>query len=236
MPRIRSVKPEFWDDQKMAMISRDSRLVYIGIWNQSDDYGVCRANPIFLKNQIFPHEEISVKQFSGWLEELKMLKRIKPFSANGENYLYLPHFKDHQSIDRPSRIRYPSPPPRILGEIRGEGSTSPTRGLDEGSTSPTRGLDEGSMQEGRGRDIKEEEGGERAGPKKIPPSPLPSMPKGLEFKIQDDLKARLAEIRQLRRKVADKEFLKNSPASHKDLLCKLEQKGKKYRELIEDYS
>ena len=78
----------------------------------------------------------------------------------------------------------------------------------------------------------------RRGEKRISPPypPLSQIPKGLEFKIQDDLKSRLAEIRQMRRKLEDKEFLKNSPAAHNDLLCKLAQKEKKYRELIEDYS
>ena len=233
MARIRCVKPEFWDDQKMAMISRDARLVYIGIWNQSDDYGICRANPIFLKNKIFPHEEISLKQFSGWLEELKALKRVKPFSANGESYLFLPHFKYHQSIDRPSKIRHPSPPPSILKGI-----------CVEGSESPRGGLVEGSVMEGRGGDIKKKrEGTVREGSSSLPvitrilpPLPLPSIPKNLEFKAQDDLKNRLAEIRQLRRKLEDKGFLKNSPTAHNDLLCKLKQREKTYRELIEDYS
>jgi len=66
--------------------------------------------------------------------------------------------------------------------------------------------------------------------------PLPAIPKGLEFKIQDELKSLLAEIRQVERKIADKDFQKKSPASHNDLLCKLKQRQKKYRELIEDYS
>jgi hypothetical protein len=68
------------------------------------------------------------------------------------------------------------------------------------------------------------------------PQGLPPIPKNFPFKTQDDLKARLAEIRQLHRKLHDKEYLKKFPASRNDFLCKLQQKEKKYRELIEDFS
>ena len=40
MARIRSVKPEFWTDRKLARCtSRDARLLYIALWNISDEHG-----------------------------------------------------------------------------------------------------------------------------------------------------------------------------------------------------
>jgi hypothetical protein len=248
MARIRCIKPEFWDDQKMATISRDARLVYVGTWSHSDDHGVCRANPTFLKNKIFPHEEIPIEQFSGWLKELKMLKRIKPFSMNGESYFYLPHFKNHQRISHPSQTRYPSPPSSFLKEILVEdsgGTPESSGGIPEGSGEIPEGsgmLRKPSVLKGRGgeRGYKGKGKGRGKGPgDQIPRTslpPLPPIPKNLEFKTQDDLKARLAEIRQLKRKLEDKEFQKSSSASYNDLLCKLEYKEKKYRDYVEDYS
>ena len=43
MARIRTIKPQFWDDLKIGRLSRDARLLYIGLWNFADDLGVVIA-------------------------------------------------------------------------------------------------------------------------------------------------------------------------------------------------
>jgi hypothetical protein len=57
MARTRMVKPEFWDDEKLAKVSRDARLLFIGLWSNSDDYGVVKGHPAWPKNRIFPYWE-----------------------------------------------------------------------------------------------------------------------------------------------------------------------------------
>ncbi len=32
MPRSRMIKPEFWSDEKLAGVSFEARLVFIGLW------------------------------------------------------------------------------------------------------------------------------------------------------------------------------------------------------------
>lgn len=110
MARSRMIKPEFWSDEKMATISRDARLTYIGMWNLSDDYGVVKGNPMWLKNNIYPYEEISQEVFRGWLNELMRLKRIVPFEVNSEGFYLIRNFLKHQTINRPSQTRNPTPP------------------------------------------------------------------------------------------------------------------------------
>jgi len=115
MPRNRMIKTEFWDDQKLAIISRDARLTYIALWNFSDDYGVVKGHHAWLKNNIYPYDEkLGIDTFKKWLLELETLKRILPFSQNGELYYYLPKFLTHQTINRPSLQRNPEPPDNIL--------------------------------------------------------------------------------------------------------------------------
>jgi hypothetical protein len=110
MARSRIVRPEFWSDEKMATISRDARLTYIGMWNLSDDYGVVKGNPMWLKNNIYPYEDISQEVFRGWLNELMRLKRIVPFEVNSEGFYLIRNFLKHQTINRPSQTRNPTPP------------------------------------------------------------------------------------------------------------------------------
>ena len=51
MARIRTIKPQFWDDLKIGRLSRDARLLYIGLWNFADDLGVVIADPVWLKSK-----------------------------------------------------------------------------------------------------------------------------------------------------------------------------------------
>lgn len=55
MARSRMIKPEFWDDEKLASISRDARLTFIGLWNHSDDFAVVKGHASWLKNKIFSY-------------------------------------------------------------------------------------------------------------------------------------------------------------------------------------
>jgi len=103
MARIRTIKPEFWTDSKIAKLSRDARLLYIGLWNLSDDAGVVSGNTFFLKSQIYPFDQIQIQQFEKWLEELVKLGFISLFSHNGEKFYYLPNLTRHQKFDP----RYP---------------------------------------------------------------------------------------------------------------------------------
>ena len=70
MARIRTIKPKFWDDTKIGRISRDARLLYIGLWSFSDDIGVVIGDTIWLKSKIFPYDQIQVQQFEKWMNEL----------------------------------------------------------------------------------------------------------------------------------------------------------------------
>jgi hypothetical protein len=104
------IKPEFWDDEKLATVSRDARLLFVGLWSNSDDYGVVKGHPAWLKNRIFPYDEIPLDIFEGWLAELSAIRVIVPFLHNGERYCHIRNFRRHQTINRPSGARNPAPP------------------------------------------------------------------------------------------------------------------------------
>ena len=117
MPRSRVIKPEFWNDEKLARVSRDSRLTFIGIWMCSDDYGVTRGSEAWLKSQIYPYEEeVKLSKFVEWISELERLKVIIPFQFHQEKYYYIKNFAKHQKVDHPSKTRNPEPPEDIDSE------------------------------------------------------------------------------------------------------------------------
>ena len=110
MARTRTIKPEFWSDEKLATLSLQARLTYIGLWTLSDDYGVVKGHPAWLRNSIFPYDDIPLAQFESWLLELEGIGRIAPFAADGEKFYFIRNFNRHQIINRPSQTRNPSPP------------------------------------------------------------------------------------------------------------------------------
>lgn len=102
MPRNRMIKPQFWDDSKIAKISRDARLLYIGMWNFCDDLGVIRADMVWLKSKIFPFDQIQIQQFEKICQEILRNGFISLFSYRGEEFYYLPKFSLHQKINKPN--------------------------------------------------------------------------------------------------------------------------------------
>ncbi|MCS5946284.1 hypothetical protein LNP25_19480 [Klebsiella variicola subsp. variicola] len=53
MARIRTVKPEFWTDEKVVECSIPARLLFIGLFNFANDMGCLERSPKRLKMQIF---------------------------------------------------------------------------------------------------------------------------------------------------------------------------------------
>ena len=137
MARTRMIKPEFWDDEKLAKVSRDARLLFVGLWSNSDDYGVVKGHPAWLKNRIFPYDEIPLATFDGWLAELGAIRVIIPFLHNGERYFHIRNFCRHQTINRPSGTRNPAPPETPPGDP----------GSPHGAFSEDSGIEKGRLQE-----------------------------------------------------------------------------------------
>ena len=101
MARIRSIKPEFWDDEHIALLPMECRLFYIGCWTFADDQGVFNANPSFLKSRIFPYDDdLKVSEVKKWLDKLEELKMIVPFTHGRDSYYIVRAFSEHQVIDK----------------------------------------------------------------------------------------------------------------------------------------
>ena len=117
MARSRILKPEFWSDEKLAMVPREARLTFAGLWTCSDDYGVTKGHPAWLKSQILPYDtDLTLTQFQQWLADLERIGVIESFVADGESFYYIRNFADHQKVDRPSKMRNPPCPRDLLAK------------------------------------------------------------------------------------------------------------------------
>jgi len=58
MPRIRTIKPEFFTDSKTGTLSALAAKVFIGLWCHADDYGgPCRSTCWSSRRKILPYEQ-----------------------------------------------------------------------------------------------------------------------------------------------------------------------------------
>src|SRR4051812_5975783 len=109
MPRIRTIKPSFWKDQKLGRMKRDVRLMFIGLWNLADDEGIVCADSCLIKSELFPFDDdLRVKTINEWIAQLTEALMIIPFTFSGESYYVIRTFKAHQSINRPLESKIPS--------------------------------------------------------------------------------------------------------------------------------
>lgn len=108
MARIRTIKPEFWQDEDLAETSEPTRLLAIGLLNCSDDEGYFNANYKLLEASIFPLTDpsMSVHECLKQLCEIGYVKLYK-CSKGRKTYGQVVNFMKHQKVNRPtpSKIR-----------------------------------------------------------------------------------------------------------------------------------
>jgi len=166
MARIRTVKPEFWSDRRMAELPYRTRLFYMALWNFVDDHGRGRAIPKELAGFAFPHDDdVGGREVTEMLGELAAAGRVQLYKVDDDAYLWIPRFNEHQVINNPAKLsRFPDPPALETVGLR-EDYGSPTVVLPEPYCDPTP-LEIGS----RNRDLGTRKGGV-GGRKSDPPKP-----------------------------------------------------------------
>jgi hypothetical protein len=112
MARIRSIKPEFWSSEQVMECARDTRLLFIGLWNFVDDAGRMSFSAKQIKALIFPGDDLSPSAVAAMLEELAERSLIETYEVNDKRYLAITGWRKHQRIDKPQPPRCPAPPER----------------------------------------------------------------------------------------------------------------------------
>ncbi|WP_024328864.1 MULTISPECIES: hypothetical protein [unclassified Thioalkalivibrio] len=144
MARIRTIKPEFWQDEDLAACSPHARLLAIALLQLCDKNGVFRAIPMQIHAHAFPWEsEVNIPSL---LEELEGCGYVILYRVDGKSYGHIPGFTKHQRIQGKEATadgQYPAPDqadtheekPSIPGEYGGDsrGDTGKGRGKGKGT-------------------------------------------------------------------------------------------------------
>ncbi|MEB3196138.1 MAG: HNH endonuclease signature motif containing protein [Candidatus Sericytochromatia bacterium] len=112
MPRIRTIKPEFWVDEKLAPLDSSTRLVFLGLISMADDAGRLVDNQKQIDAFIYPMTSQSAAKPVDTLAAIGRLRR--GVTESGQRVIQIVGFTKHQKIDRPN---YRACLPPIAGDV-----------------------------------------------------------------------------------------------------------------------
>lgn len=109
MRKIRTIKPEALEDRCTACLSHEAFRLWVGLTLLADDDGLVRATPGYLLGAVFwgqppetPLDEL--------IAELAAAQLAQPYNAEGDDYLALTRWRQHQRITSPHPSSLPRPP------------------------------------------------------------------------------------------------------------------------------
>jgi hypothetical protein len=106
--RIRSIKPEWLEDEALLNCSAEARVISIGLLLLADDHGNGRGSEIYLSSRIFPLAE-STETLRNGVSELVKINFVELYRLNGQTYFSIRNWKKHQRVDKPGKPRVPGP-------------------------------------------------------------------------------------------------------------------------------
>ena len=111
MARIRTIKPELHSSRSLARCSIPARWAFVGLLTLCDDEGRMIDLPKRFAGELFPHEEeVSPAMVIAWIDELEQVDCVRRYEIDDQKYMYLPQWKKHQVISKPTKSRIPDPP------------------------------------------------------------------------------------------------------------------------------
>lgn len=112
MPRIRTLKPEFWADEKLAPLAPLDRLVFLGLISMADDAGRVLDNVRVIDAMLFPQTPDTALEALRRLAGIGRIRRGK--TASGQRIIEIAHWNRHQKISHPN---YSSAFPEIIEDV-----------------------------------------------------------------------------------------------------------------------
>lgn len=141
MARKRMIDPNIWESEDFGKLSTLAKLVFIGMFSNSDDEGRGKAKPVYLKSKIFPYnEEIRVADIEKTLSEISSNMSVTFYSCDESEYYVFDNWAKWQKIDKPT--------PSIIPEFD-DNSTIIRRAFVEDSSRTRRGVAPNRIEENR---------------------------------------------------------------------------------------
>lgn len=103
--RIRSVKPEWLEDELLVALSSDARVLSIALILLADDYGNGRGGELYLASRVFPGRQTKVLRAA--LDELVGMRYVALYEIEGQRYFSVRNWRKHQRVQNPGKPLVP---------------------------------------------------------------------------------------------------------------------------------
>lgn len=123
--RARNVKPSFFQNEQLAELPFEARLLFVGLWCLADREGRLEDRPKRIKMHVFPADMLDVEPLLTGLEEQGLIDR---YEVHGIRCISIPNFAKHQ---RPHANEAPSVLPVFHEEPKSTTKVAST--CDQGS-------------------------------------------------------------------------------------------------------
>ncbi len=100
MARIRTIKPEMFQDEKLAPMDVTTRFVFLGLIAMADDAGRVLDNCRVIDAFVFPETDDSSREALARLSRIGRIRRGK--TASGQRVLEISNWSKHQKVDHPN--------------------------------------------------------------------------------------------------------------------------------------
>jgi hypothetical protein len=111
MPRIRTIKPEFFRSPSTAKVDPLVRIFYQALWCWADDFGIGETNIYGLLGFAFPDsDEISAQDLRRFCAECARHYGVIFYIVRERHYYAIPSWDEHQKTERRTdRRKHPTP-------------------------------------------------------------------------------------------------------------------------------
>lgn len=156
MPRIRTIKPEFFQHEALFDAERQSglplRVAFAGLWTVADKAGRFEWRPRQLKLNVLPYDEVD---FTAVLSALQAHGFVERYDVEGRSFGCIPSWDKHQHKNvREPDSTIPAPEKHVHAPDEAGARTCPA---------PAQAAGKGREGKGRGKEGERERGGERGG-------------------------------------------------------------------------
>ena len=122
MARIRTTKPSFWGSGTVAALTRDARLLTLGLISFADDDGRFLGSTAAVNGFVFPNDDLAPRLIRKWLDEIAAVELIHEYQRNNVVYGCFPSWHEHQVINRYTPSTLPEPDVPCVPKGKGEKS------------------------------------------------------------------------------------------------------------------
>lgn len=172
MARIRTIKPSFFRSDDVSALPFRARLTWVGLWTQCDDQGRTKDHARLIKADIWPLDNVSLADIEEDLATLAGHGRIVRYEVDGQRFLEVTNWSEHQKIDRPSKSNIPAPNGSApAAQLRAEPRGTDPQSYPQSKARVPLDEDASSTRPGKGKEGKGREGKREA--REPTPEPLP---------------------------------------------------------------